>query len=68
VDPFSLIKKEIESLVQELLLPLESLEEIYSFKDARNLESKARAVAKALGVDEDEELINLIKKALKGKE
>ncbi len=68
MDPFSLIKKEIEGLVKELLLPIEDLEKLYSFKEAKSLDSKAHLVAKALGVEEDEELINLIKKALKGKD
>ncbi len=68
MDPFSLIKKEIEGIFKELLMPMETLEELYSFKEAKNLDTKAHLIAKALGVEEDEELINLIKKALKGKD
>ncbi len=68
MDPFSLIKREIENMVKEFLLPIEDLEKLYSFKDAKTLDSKANLIAKALGVSGDEELINLIKKVLKGKE
>ncbi|ABU81685.1 hypothetical protein [Ignicoccus hospitalis] len=64
---FSFIKKEIEATIKEAVLPLGELEKIYSFKDAQDLDSKALAIAKALGVDDEEDLINAIKRALSGK-
>jgi len=64
----SLLKKELEKMVSEMVSPIEELEKLYSFEPAKELDSKARAVARMLGVEEDEDLIRVIRKALQGKE
>ena len=63
----NLLKKELEDMVKEMISPVEELEKLYTFKPAKDLDSKAHLVAKMLGVDEDEDLINAIRKALQGK-
>ncbi len=63
----SFLKKELEGMVKEALLPIEELEKLYSFKPASDLDSKALAIARMLGVEEDEDLIKVIKRALQGK-
>ena len=67
MDFFSLLKKELESTLKSAFLPLSDLEELYKIKGPATLDSKASIIAKALGVEGDEELINVIKKALQGK-
>ena len=64
----SLLKKELEKTIIEMVSPVEELEKLYSFGPAKDLDSKARAVARMLGVEEDEDLIKVIRKALQGKE
>ena len=64
---FSVLKKELETTLKNALLPLSDLEELYKIKGPASLDTKAAAIARALGVEGDEELINVIKKALQGK-
>jgi len=63
----NLVRKELEEMIKEMLSPMEELEKLYTFKPAQDLDSKAKAVAKMLGVEDDDDLISAIRRALQGR-
>ncbi|UXD22191.1 hypothetical protein IPA_02440 [Ignicoccus pacificus DSM 13166] len=65
----SLVSKELEDVIKDLVNPFESLLELYTFKDAKQYESKLLDIASALGVPKEEasDLNALLKKLLESK-
>jgi len=65
----SLFGKELESVVKEIDFNIEDVIELYTFKDAKQYESKLLDIASALGVSSDEasDLNSLLKKLLESK-
>ncbi len=60
----SLFTKEIEDALKEVISPINDLVELYTFKDAKEYESKLIDIAKSLGVEEASDLNSLLKKLL----